>query len=292
MAPPRSLPASLRLVILDLDGVVCRWPDLIPGAVALVEGLRASGILVRFATNNSTLGRPAVVDQLGKMGIATTIEEVATSASATVGYLRAHMPAVRRVLSIGSPDMTDELAAAGFLTTPAADVVAPEYGGEPLAARYDAVVVGMDLSFGYGHLAVAASAIRAGARFVATGADGSYPTAAGFLPAAGSIVAAIAAASGVEPLIIGKPQPGMFTSILAASGLPAHQALVIGDNPDSDIVAARRAGIYSALVLTGVAHQSLVPLLAGERRPDLVLADLGELAEVLDLPGRSVRQGG
>ena len=135
----------------------------------------------------------------------------------------------------------------------------------------------------YLRIAVAAAAVREGAAFVATNADLRYPTPRGFLPGAGSLVAAIKAASGdVEPIVVGKPQPMMFAEILEDARLEPEAAVVVGDNPDADIVAAHRSGIFSVLILTGVADAALAEGLTGERQPDVVAADHPSLARLFD----------
>jgi len=272
---------TLRLVIFDLDGVMYRGHQPVPGAAELVASLRAAGLLIRFATNNSMTARSGYVPRLVEMGVPTEIDEIVTSTSATVDHLRAHLPDVRRVMAVGAPGMLDELRAAGFDAIAAADAVGPSYDGGPLDGQYDAVVTGLDPSFDFRRLAAATTAIRSGARFVATNADLRYPTSTGFLPGAGSIVAAIQAASGMEPLVIGKPEPGIFTAILERAGIRPEQAVAIGDNPDADIVAAHRAGMRSILVLTGVADARLAATLDGERRPDHVAHDPAGVGSVL-----------
>lgn len=276
---PRFRP---RLVIFDLDGVVYRGDQPIPGASELVSRLHRDGVLVRFATNNSTATRADYAARLEQMGIETEIEEIVTSVSATVEYLRRHEPAVQQVLAVGERGVVDELAAAGYSVTPASRAAPPNYAGGPLSARHDAVVAGLDRSFTFLCLAVAVAAIRAGARFVATNADLHFPTPEGMLPGAGAVVAAIAASSGVQPTVIGKPAPGMFIAILEAAGVSPERALVVGDNPDSDILAARRAGIRSVLVLTGVTQPSAARSLPEDRRPEAVVAGPVELASLLD----------
>lgn len=280
----RQLPSPLRLVIFDLDGVIYRGHEPLPGAVDLVNRLHAAGVLVRFATNNSMASRDAYVERLDAMGITAAADEIVTSTTATIEHLARHEPSVRSVLAVGEAGMVEELRAARYEVTPAAAAAPAPYEGAPLGSRYDAVIAGLDRSFDYARLAAAASAIRSGARFVATNVDARYPTPLGFLPGAGSIVAAIAAASGVEPLVIGKPEPAMFRAIVEAVGVPPEQAAVVGDNPDADVVASRRAGIFSVLVLTGVADSQVVPALDGERRPDLVLPDADALAALLAEP--------
>lgn len=271
-------------MIFDLDGVVYRGSRPVPGAPALVGALRAAGAAVRFATNNSMATRAAYVERLATHGIVASAGEIVTSTSATIEYLREQMPTVSSIVALGAPGMLEELRAAGFRAMSATDAAPPEWDGEALPQAYDAVVVGLDPSFDYRRLGIAAAAVRAGARFVATNADLRYPTPHGFLPGAGTIVAAVRAASGVEPVVIGKPHPGMFQAILTMAGVGPGEALVIGDNPDADIPAARRAGIRSVLVLTGVADVTLAEGLDGDRRPDWIAADPAAVVDLLGLP--------
>jgi phosphoglycolate/pyridoxal phosphate phosphatase family enzyme len=276
--------ATPRLAIFDLDGVVYRGSVAVPGAAALIDALHRAGSLVRYATNNSMYTRADFVARLGGMGIPATPDEVVTSVTATVTHLRSHLPDVRRVLAVGEGGMLSELADAGFEVTPAAEATADEWKGGPLPSRYGAVVAGLDRQIDYRRLAIAATAIRDGAAFVATNADLRFATPEGLLPGAGTIIAALAATTGVEPLVVGKPEPAMFEAILQAAGIAAADALVIGDNPDSDIVAAHRSGIGSVLVLTGVTDADVADGLDGERRPDRVARDMAELASLLGMP--------
>jgi len=277
----RSGEPPLRLVIFDLDGVMYRGRQPVPGAAAMVAMLRERGLLVRFATNNSMATRAMYVPRLVEMGVPVELDEIVTSTSATIDHLRAHLPDVRTVMAVGAPGMLEELRTAGFDATAAGDAVEPSYDGGPLDASYDAVIAGLDPSFDFRRLAAASTAIRAGARFIATNADLRYPTPTGFLPGAGSIIAALRAASGAEPLIIGKPEPGIFRAILERAGVRPSEAVAIGDNPDADVVAAHRAEMRSILVLTGVADAALAATLDGERRPDHVAGDPSEAAALL-----------
>lgn len=276
-----SRTAGTRLVIFDLDGVIYRGDRAVPGAAELVNGVRRSGRRVSFATNNSMATREAYVDRLAGHGIGASRDEIVTSSSATVEHLQHHLPDVRRVLAVGAAGLVAELGAGGFEAVAAADAAPIGWNGEPLALQYDAVVAGLDQEIDYRRLGIASAAIRAGARFVATNADVRYPTPAGFVPGAGTIVAALAATSGVEPLVVGKPQPAMFRSILEHTGIDADDALVVGDNPDADVVAARRAGIPSVLVLTGISDRGMADGLAGERRPDHVADGPAQVAALL-----------
>jgi len=277
-----SLPAAVRLVILDLDGVVYRGAEPIAGAAELVEWLHARRTLVRFATNNSMVARAGYVERLGGMGIRTGIDEIVTSTSATVAHLAFHAPNVRSVLAIGAQGMEDELAAAGLEVVMAGSAAPAGYAGEHLGRSYDAVIVGLDPQLDYARLAVAMTAVVGGARLIATNADTRYPTASGFLPGAGAIVAALAVATGVTPEVIGKPAPAMFQAILATSGVSAADAVVVGDNPAADVAGAHRAGIAAILVLTGVATEEVARRLAGDERPEAIAADPAAVRALLE----------
>jgi phosphoglycolate/pyridoxal phosphate phosphatase family enzyme len=275
-----DLPDRVRLVIFDLDGVIYRGDQPVPGASDLVDFLHRNTVAVRFATNNSTATRRAYVDRLAGMGIHAGADEIVTSTSATIEHLRRHAPDVRSVLALGAEGMQTELREGGFDVTMAASAAARHPGG-PLDRAYDAVIVGLDPSVDYPRLSSAMAAIAGGARLVATNADARYPTPAGFLPGAGAIVAALATATGATPEVIGKPAPAMFTAILEAAGVGEHDVVVVGDNPDADVAGAHRAGCGAILVLTGVADADSVAVLTGERVPDAVASGPDEVRALL-----------
>ena len=275
-----GLPDRVRLVIFDLDGVVYRGTDPVRGAPELVDFLHRGGVAVRFATNNSMATRRAYVDRLGAMGVRVTEDEIVTSTSATVEHLRLHVPEVRAVLAIGADGMEAELRDAGLDVTMAGAAVADRPGG-PLERAYDAVVVGLDPAVDYARMSAAMAAVDGGARLIATNADARYPTPAGFLPGAGAIVSAVATATGVAPVVIGKPAPAMFTAILEAARVPPAASVVVGDNPDADIAGAHAAGCAAILVLTGVADAASATMLDGDRMPDAVAAGPNEVRALL-----------
>jgi 4-nitrophenyl phosphatase len=278
--PPNPRP---KLVVFDLDGVVYRGAQAVPQAASLVAALRRSGCQVRFATNNSMATRQAYADRLAEHDIPSSTGEIVTSTSATIEHLRTHLPDVHRLLAVGAEGMLVELESAGFQVVHARSAEAPDWDGAPLGRAWDGVVVGLDPLVDYRTIGIAATAVAQGAAFIATNADLRYPTPHGFMPGAGAIVAAVRAAAGVDPLVIGKPEPAMFRAILESAGVAPADALVIGDNPDSDIPAARRAGIPAVLVLTGIADAQLASALDGERRPDWVLRGPAEVAELLGM---------
>ena len=257
--------APLRLLVLDLDGVMYRGTQPVEGAHELVARLHDAKIAVRYATNNSMSTRAEFATRLMAMGIIAAPGEIVTSVSATIEHLRRHLPQVWSVMTVGASGMVEELRGAGFEVHPAAEVA-----GAGSVPRVDAVLVGVDFDFDERRLAAAAAAIRAGAQFVATNADARYPTPDGFRPGAGAMVDAVQAATGVSPLVIGKPEPAMFESILEETGTTAGEAIVVEDSLDSDILGARRAGIESIVVLTGVTSASGAAEAPSDRVPDHV----------------------
>jgi HAD superfamily hydrolase (TIGR01450 family) len=274
------------LLLVDLDGVVYRGLDPVPGVAAVLADRAARGDDVVYVTNNSMFYRTAYVTRLAAMGAPVTAERVVSSARATAMYLREHEPLVRRVLAVGASGLERELRDAGLEVVTAASAatrVAREgIDGFAAAGRPDAVVVGLDPQLTYGRVAVAADAIRAGARFIATNRDATYPAERSLLPGAGSVVAAIEVASGQRPVAeIGKPGPLLLQEAAGAVGRPASEAVMIGDAL-TDLAAARAVGARSVLMLTGVTRPERAAQLTGDERPTFIAATAQELARALE----------
>jgi 4-nitrophenyl phosphatase len=196
-------------------------------------------------------------------GYGVTVEEshIQTSATATRDFLVRELPDNATLLPIGAPALTEQLqAGTTFQVT------------DDPTAEVAAVVVGLDREFTYERLNRAMQAIRAGARFIATNADATLPVEDGLLPGAGSVIAAIATASGKLPTVIGKPETLMMTTAVAQLGVSASKTVMIGDRLDTDILAAARAGLTTALVLTGITSRD--DLAGSEIVPDYVFSDL------------------
>jgi 4-nitrophenyl phosphatase len=141
------------------------------------------------------------------------------------------------------------------------------------------VVIGLDLDFTYAKLKAAHEAIQRGALFIATNADSTLPTEAGLVPGAGSIVAALAAASGRLPIVIGKPETPMLETAMMRMGVRPEETVMLGDRLDTDILAGERAGMPTVLVLTGVSTRE--DLASAEALPDVVVSDLPSLLEAI-----------
>ena len=274
------------LLLVDLDGVVYRASEPVPGVAAVLAARAAAGDDVVYVTNNSMHYRAEYLARLTGLGAPVSPERVMTSARATALHLRDHEPNVRRVLVVGAGGLERELrdvglevVTAGFAATRMAQ---EGIDGVAAAGQPDAVVSGLDPGLTYLRLAAAADCIRAGARFIATNRDPVYPTERGLRPGAGTVAAALEATTGVTPLSIGKPAPLLLEEAARAAGGEAAQAVMVGDGLLTDIAAAEAVGARSVLMLTGVTTPAMVDALADAQRPTAVAADAAELAAVLE----------
>lgn len=222
--------------LLDLDGTIYRGNEPIPEAVAFMARLRKRNIPYLFLTNNSSTSPGNVASRLCGMGIPAKREEVYTTSMASATFLQDQLPSGAKIYVIGEQGLLQELEQAGYRLT---------------ADQPDAVVVGIDRGFTYEKLAIAAKAIRQGARFLATNNDAALPTEHGLTPGNGSLVAAVAVASGTQPVVVGKPEPLIIDYALRQLGLAKSETLLIGDNLHTDILAGCNSGVDSLLVYTG-----------------------------------------
>ena len=272
------------LLLVDLDGVVYRGSAPVPGVAAVLADRAAAGDVVVYVTNNSMFYRTVYVGRLEELGAPVSGDRVVSSARATALHLVQHEPDVRRVLVLGASGLEREMRDVGLEVVTAAHAAtrAAQEGidGWEAANGPGAVVVGLDPQLTYARLAVAADAIRAGARFIATNRDPTYPTERGFRPGAGSVVAAVEVASGVVPLSIGKPGPHLLEEAASAVGRSASEAVMIGDAL-SDIAAAHAVGCRSILMLTGVTTAERAAAIPEGERPTAIARDAAELAQVL-----------
>jgi HAD superfamily hydrolase (TIGR01457 family) len=226
--------------LFDLDGVLYRGADPIPGAPEAVAALREAGRGIAFMTNNSARTPAAVAERLASAGVPASPEEVVTSAEPTARLLVAR--GCRSAFVVGEEGIREALGAAGIELR----------DGEPEAV--DAVVVGWDRSADYAKLRTASILVERGAAFVGTNGDASFPAADGTRwPGAGALLAVIATTTGAEPEIVGKPNPPMFETALEHAG--GGRPLVVGDRLDTDVAGAASLGWDSLLVLTGISSR-------------------------------------
>ncbi len=248
---------------LDLDGVIWSGTDPIAGSAGAVDDLRAAGHEVVFVTNNSFSTIAQQEAKLASFGI-DAVGSVITSAQAGASLVEPG----ERALVLGGPGVVEALTIREVELVTSEEVASG--AAAVAAARIGAVVVGLDWELDYHRLAAAVQAILAGARFIATNTDATYPSERGLLPGAGAIVAAVAAATGVVPTVAGKPEQPCADLVRAAYG---NIGVMVGDRPETDGAFAVALGYDFGLVLSGVTTDP-----AGvEPEPRIVAADLAAL---------------
>ena len=241
--------ADHPVVCCDLDGVVWRGDEPIPGAAAAISALCDAGDRVVFVSNNSSQPVGEVAGKLAAAGVPASSGDVITSAVAAATLLASALDPGSPVLACAGPGVVEALEAAGLRPVTR----------EPAAA----VVVGFHRDFDFDELDHASAAVRSGARFIATNLDATYPVPGGMIPGSGAIAAAVATASGRAPEVAGKPERPMVDLIRARFG---SSGLVVGDRPSTDGALADALGWPFALVLSGVTQRDAPP--GGESIPE------------------------
>jgi HAD superfamily hydrolase (TIGR01457 family) len=254
-------------LLLDLDGVLFRGAETVPGGPETLTTLRASGRRIAFVTNNSARTPEQVADTLGGHGYEAHPDEVVTSALATADLLAER--GATEAYVIGEEGIRRALTDAGVQVM----------DGEPATAGY--VVVGWDREATYAKLRTASLLVERGARLVATNADASYPAQDGFWPGAGALLAAITTTTGAEPEIVGKPHPPLYLAALQRVG--GDRPLVVGDRLETDIAGAAALGWDSLLVFSGATSTAMAD--ASAIRPTYAGADVASL--LTDLPAQT-----
>jgi HAD superfamily hydrolase (TIGR01450 family) len=269
---------GVSLILSDLDGVIYKGPDAIPHAV---ESLLATGLELAYLTNNASRTPDQVAEQLRGYGLPATPHQVVTSPQAAVKLLATLIPNGSLVLVVGGVGLTSELEAAGYRITRSAK-------DKPVA-----VVQGFAPEVGWEQLAQASFALQRDEKvlWVATNTDWTIPVKDGVAPGNGAMVSAVHLAVGRLATFAGKPETPMF-DVAIERFQPSGTALMIGDRLDTDILGANRAGIASALVLTGI--DTAKQLLAADvsAAPTYVLGDLRELSEPYPVAEGSVDKNG
>ena len=227
---------EIRSWLMDMDGVLVREQQAVPGADRFITRLRELGIPFLLLTNNSIYTRRDLAARLRISGIDVPEEAIWTSALATARFLESQRPGGSAFV-IGEAGLTTALHDAGYTMTD----LAPDY-----------VILGETRTYSFERITRAIRLIDAGARFIATNPDTTGPTPEGPLPATGSVAALISRATGHEPYFIGKPNPLMMRSALNAIDAHSETSAMIGDRMDTDVVSGLEAGMETILVLTGV----------------------------------------
>ena len=264
---PRMTLNDIRALIIDMDGVLWEGSRPMPGLVEFFDTLRDRDIRFVLATNNASQTPDQYLAKLSGMGVSADREQVIGSGLASALYLKQHAPPGAKVFPIGEDGVCQALLEQGFR----------------LAGLYekdaDYVVCGLDRTLTWDKIATATLNIRNGATFIGTNPDTSLPTEHGMTHGNGAILAALVAATGVEPIIIGKPEPIMYRLAMERLGVSPEETVALGDRLDTDILGAVRAGIRSILVLSGISTREQLDEI--DYAPTWVMQDIREVTEAI-----------
>ncbi len=245
--------------LLDMDGVLVRGSQPIPGAQQFIERLVKSNTRFAILTNNPMHTPRDLQHRLKNVGLEVPDDCLFTSAMATAHFLQTQMPN-GSAFAIGETGLTTALHEVGYVLTERD----PDY-----------VVLGETTNYSFERISKAVRLVAAGARFIATNPDASGPSEKGIEPACGAMAALIQKATGIAPYFIGKPNPLMVRSALRFLGAHSEEAVMVGDRMDTDVVAGMESGMRTILVLTGVARQEDVTRFP--YRPTMVLASVADI---------------
>jgi len=259
-----QLPPTARGLVLDMDGVLWRDADPIGDLGAIFMSIAARGLRVVLCTNNSTRTPEQYLERLRGFGVGLEPWQIITSSGALAHALSQRFPARGDVYVLGEHGLTEALRESHFR---------PISDGEATGAV--AVAMGMDRGITFAKLRAATLLIRGGVPFYATNPDRTFPTPEGLIPGAGALIAALATATDVEPIVVGKPQPAMIELALERLATPRDDTFVVGDRLETDIAAGQAVDCPTALVLSGVSTREMA---AAWRPPlEIIAADLTEL---------------
>jgi NagD protein len=250
---------SVRHFITDMDGVLLKGEQVIPGAERFIARLEEMGREYLVLTNNSLYTPRDLAHRLHNIGLEIPIERIFTSAMATASFLQSQRPGGMAFV-IGESGLTQAIHGIGYVITD----IDPDY-----------VVLGETKGYNYEIITKAIRLIEAGARFIATNPDVTGPTEAGIVPGCGAMAALIQTATGKAPFYVGKPNPLMMRSALNYLDVHSEDTVMVGDRMDTDIVAGVESGMRTILVLTGVTRREDI-----ERypyRPTWVLESVAEI---------------
>jgi len=255
--------AEMRAVISDMDGVLWRGSQPMPGLAEFFAFLRRRNLRFILATNNATRTPAQYAARLAEFGVQVSEAEVLTSGDVVADYLTTAAQPGTRVFVVGEAALAQSIQARGFVVSDDAAEI---------------VVAALDRQLTYAKLAHATRLIRNGARFIGTNPDKTWPSETDITPGAGAVLAFLEAATDVKPFIVAKPEPVIFQQALARMGSRPEETVMIGDRLETDILGGQRVGIKTILVLSGVSTEA-----DGERvgiRPDWTFRDIGELTRV------------
>jgi 4-nitrophenyl phosphatase len=257
---------TIQALAIDMDGVLWRGDTPLPGLANFFKFLDRRELPFVLATNNASKTPVQYQQKLAGFGVAIKPEQVMTSSLATAAYLKDEFKNGARVYVIGGDGLRQAMRDVGFTVV------------EDASQPAEAVVAGIDFGLTYDKLKYATLLIQRGARFVGSNGDVTFPSEEGYYPGAGSILAAVQAATKVKPVVIGKPESFMFEIAMRKMGSQAEHTVMIGDRLETDILGGQRAGLKTILVTTGVDNAHTIE--QKKIRPDMISAGLGELIDM------------
>ncbi len=258
-----TLTPAIRGLILDMDGVLYQGNEPLGDLPRLFAGIKEKGLRVIMATNNAIRNIDEHLAKMKSFGVELEPWQIINTIQVVEAILKRHFPHGGPIYGVVTPSTMAALEKAGY------------YNDEKNA---QAVIVGLDRALTYEKLEIATLLVRAGKMYIGTNPDASFPTPRGLIPGAGSVIAAVTTASGVQPLFAGKPEPAMYEISMERLGSTPETTLAIGDRLDTDILGGNRAGCRTGLVMSGVT--SAAELAAWEPKPDLVADTLWHMLDI------------
>ena len=260
---------AIKNLILDMDGVLWRGDVPMPGLADFFETMQQKGIGVVMATNNASKTPQQYVAKLAKFGVTVSEAQIFTSAEATGDYLQRTYEPGAKAFVVGDVGLVTAVRSRNFQLLSVEEVM----GGETAVF----VVAGFNPNATYPQMAAGALLIHKGADFIGTNPDLTFPSEYGPLPGAGSFLAFLQAATGVEPVVIGKPGPLIFQMAMEKLGGTPQNTAMVGDRLETDIAGGKAAGIQTILVLSGISQRDDVAQANG-LQPDFIFEDIREIA--------------
>jgi 4-nitrophenyl phosphatase len=260
------LPAGIRALILDMDGVLWKADAPIGDLPKTFDIMRGRGLKVAFATNNGTQTPEQYVERLARLGVKVEPWQVITSALGIANLLTKELPSGSPIFVIGGVGVKTALRDCGF-----------ELLSTNTAKSAKAVVMGIDPEINFEKMGEAALLVRSGVPFYATNPDKTFPTPRGQIPGAGAWISVIVTATGVEPIYAGKPAPYLLELARTRLDTSKEQTLVVGDRLETDIAGGQAAGMKTALVLSGISTRAQAE--GWEPKVDIIVEDLATLID-------------
>lgn len=263
--------SGLKHIALDMDGTIYMGSTLFPYTVPFLEKLDRLGITYSFLTNNPSSSIEDYIAKLRRMGVPCTQDQMYSTATATIDYVKSHFPGVKRIFLLGTPSMIEQFEAAGFVSCADSEKDTP-----------DMVIAAFDKTLTYSRLCRFAWWVSKGIPYLATNPDWVCPTdQPTILVDCGSLCACIEGATGRKPdLVIGKPNPDILLGVAGRMGLKPEEIAMVGDRLYTDVQTALNAGACGVLVLSG--ESTMETIRAAKEAPTLVCRDIEELGCLLE----------